>query len=97
MNSSEIVVVIEPGDVRERSGTFIDDEGKERAYKTRKQAARLEVGGFVYPYDVRLEDGQAPFKPGRYRMNPAKMLTVNKGAHSFSKYAVLEPDTAKAG
>ncbi len=88
--SNDIVVVIDGAQVKERAGSFKNDAGEQVDYKTRKQDARLEAGGFAYPYEVRLEDGQAPFPPGRYRMRPEKMLTVNKGTHAFSKYAVLE-------
>ena len=86
----EIVVVIEPGEVKERDYSFKNDAGEVVEGKTRKQEARLESNGYAYPYEVRLENGQPPFKPGRYVMNVSKMLTVNKGAHSFSKYPVLE-------
>lgn len=88
--NSEIVVVIEPGEVKERDYSFKNDAGEVVEGKTRKQEARLEAGGYAYPYEVRLENGQAAFKPGRYVMNVAKMLTVNKGVHVFSKYPVLE-------
>lgn len=94
--NSEIVVVIEPGQVKERAGSFKNDAGETVEYKTRKQEARLEAGGYAYPYEVRLEHGQPPFSPGRYRMRPEKMLSVNKGAHSFSKFPVLEPLPAAA-
>jgi hypothetical protein len=93
MNSDIVVEVLE-GQPDERSGTFKNDAGEEIEYSTRKQKARLEAGGFAYPYDVRLEKDQKPFAPGRYRMNPTKMLTVNKGVHGFSKYPVLEPVAA---
>lgn len=89
--NDEVIVEVFPGSVDERSGTFKNDDGDEVSYTTRKQSAKLETMGFVYPYDVRLDKGQSPFPAGRYRMNVAKMLTVNKGAHLFSKYPVLEP------
>lgn len=92
--NSDIVVEVFPGEVEEREGVFTNDAGDEVKYQTRKQKAKLESGGFAYPYDVRLEKDQKPFAPGRYRMNPAKMLTVNKGVHGFSKYPVLEPAAA---
>lgn len=93
--NSEIVVVVEPGEVKERAYSFVNDAGEKVEGTTLKQDARLESGGYAYPYEVRLEKGQPPFKPGRYVMNVAKMLTVNKGAHQFSKYPVLEPAAAK--
>lgn len=89
--NDEIIVEIFPGSVDERSGEFKNDDGELVSYTTRKQGAKLETMGFVYPYDVRLDKGQAPFAPGRYRMVTGKMLTVNKGVHGFSKFAVLEP------
>ena len=87
---AEIVVVIEPGEVKERAGSFTNDAGEKVDYEKRTQEARLETCGYAYPYEVRLEKGQPAFKPGRYVMNVAKMLTVNKGVHGISKYPVLE-------
>jgi len=55
------------------------------------------VGGFAYPYDVRLEDGQPPYAKGRYRFAMEKMLQVNKGAHSLSKFTRLVPLSAAKG
>ena len=49
----------------------------------------MEAGGFAYPYDVRLEDGQAAWPVGEYVMDTAAMVGINKGVHNFSKYAVL--------
>lgn len=89
--NEEIIIEVFPGSVDERSGSFKNDAGEDVQYTTRKQAAKLETMGFVYPYEVRLDKGQAAFAPGRYRMVPGKMLTVNKGVHAFSKFAVLEP------
>lgn len=89
--SDEVIVEVFPGSVDERSGTFKNDAGEDVQYTTRKQSAKLETLGFVYPYEVRLDKGQAPFPPGRYRLVVAKMLTVNKGAHQVSKFPVLEP------
>lgn len=98
--NEEIVVEVFPGSVDERSGSFKNDAGEEVQYTTRKQPGKIECMGFVYPYDVRLDKGQAPFSPGRYRMVVGKMLTVNKGAHAFNKFPVLVPlaaASAKAG
>jgi len=89
--NDDVIVEVFPGSVDERSGTFKDDSGEQREYTTRKQAGKLETMGFAYPYEIRLDKGQAPFAPGRYRMVVGKMLTVNKGAHNVSKFPVLEP------
>lgn len=89
--NSEVIVEVFPGDVESRGGTFKNDKGEDVQYETHKQAGRLESNGFAYPYDVRLEKGQKPYAPGRYRMNLAAMLTVNKGAHNVSKFPKLEP------
>lgn len=89
--NDEIVVEVLDGEVMEKDGSFTDDAGKDVKYTTRKQAARLESGGFAYPYSVRLEDGQRPYPKGRYRMLVSRMLQVNKGAHSLGKFTVLEP------
>lgn len=84
-----IKVTVLSNQVEERSGTFEDDSGKERSYTTRKQKAKVEAGGFAYPYDVRLEQGQAAWPVGEYVMDTAAMVGINKGVHNFSKYAVL--------
>ena len=94
MNQDVIVVILDETP-KSKSGTFEDDSGKERAWTTRKQEARMEVNGYAFPYDVRLEEGTEPFKLGRYRMAVEKMVSVNKGAHVFSKYPVLVPAPLK--
>lgn len=93
MNSANGVIVVEvlDGNVQERKGEFTNDKGEAVKFETRKQGAKLEVGGFVYPYEVRLENGQPAFRPGRYRMAVEKMLSVNKGNHSIARFPVLEP------
>lgn len=93
-NLHEAFVDVFEGDPITKNGTFTDDEGKEREYTKRTQDGRLEVGGFVYPYDVRLADGRQPYAPGRYRFNLGKMLSVNKGNANWSKFAELVPVTA---
>ena len=89
--NGQVVVEILDGEVKDRQGKFTNDAGESISYHTRKQDARLESGGFAYPYDVRLEDGQGAFRPGRYTLRLDKMLKVNNGSVSLSKYAVLEP------
>lgn len=93
---NEAIVEVLDGQVKERGGNFKGRDGEDIAYNTRKQEARLEVGGFAYPYDVRLEDGQEGYKPGRYRLALEKMLTVNKGVHALGKFTVLVPLAAAA-
>lgn len=90
MNPNAVVEVLEAVS-KDREGSFKNDQGEMVDYKTRKQAAKLEVAGFAYPYEVRLEDGQATFPVGRYRLALEKMLKVNNGALSLNKFAVLEP------
>lgn len=92
----EAIVTINPGSVNERDGSFTNDKGEEVKYSTRKQDAKLEVNGFAYPYEVRLEKDQPAYAPGRYRMALHRMLQVNKGAHSISKFPSLEPLSAPA-
>ncbi|HEY1138424.1 MAG TPA: single-stranded DNA-binding protein [Xanthomonadaceae bacterium] len=89
MNLEHIKVTVLSAQVEERSGTFTDDSGKHREFNTRKQKAKLEVGGFAYPFDVRLENGQQPYAPGEYVLDAAAMLTVNKGALNWAKYPAL--------
>lgn len=93
--NDDVIVEVFEGKPVERSGSFKNDNGEQVEYSTRKQEGKLEARGFAYPYEIRLEKDQAPFAPGRYRMNVAKMLTVNKGAHNIGKYAVLEPLAGK--
>lgn len=89
-------VTILKAEVEERGGTFKDDSGNDRAYTTRKQKAKLEVGGFVYPLDVRLEDGQKPYPVGDYTFDLDEMLSVNKGTLNLSKFTKLVPAPAPA-
>jgi hypothetical protein len=96
MNTEDIKVTILSAKVEERSGTFTDDSGKERDFTTRKQKAKLEVGGFAYPFDVRLENGQQSYAPGEYVLDPAAMLTVNKGALNWARFPVLRSATESA-
>ncbi|KWV12248.1 single-stranded DNA-binding protein [Xanthomonas translucens pv. translucens] len=88
---SAIKVTVLDGAVIERGGTFEDDSGKERSYTTRKQKAKLEVGGFAYPFDVRLEEGQKPYAAGDYDLDIGSMAQVNKGVLSLSKFTALTP------
>ncbi|AMJ56649.1 MULTISPECIES: single-stranded DNA-binding protein [Stenotrophomonas] len=91
-----IKVTILSAEVTERKGTFEDDSGKERAYTTRKQKAKLEAGGFGYPYDVRLEEGQTAYPVGEYVMDTASMIQVNKGTANWSKFPALVRATVPA-
>lgn len=86
-----IKCTILPGDAKTREGEFNNDRGEAVKYSKTTQASRVEVNGFAYPYDVRLEKGQPPHKPGEYELDLAAMLEINKGNHSLSKYAVLRP------
>lgn len=94
--NTDVIVEVFAGDVQSRGGTFKNDRGEDVQYETHKQEARLESNGFAYPYDVRLEKGQKPYAPGRYRMDVGAMLTVTKGAHGIAKFAKLHPITAAA-
>lgn len=93
-----IKVTVLNAEVDERGGTFIDDEGKERSYTTRKQKAKLEAGGFAYPFDVRLEDGQKSYPIGEYELDVEAMAQVNKGVLNLSKFTKLKvkPVAARA-
>lgn len=83
-------------DANEKSGTFEDDNGKERSYTTRKQDAKFEdANGFIYPFDVRLEDGQRPWPVGDYSIDWDAMVSVNKRTANLSKFHVLTPYKAK--
>jgi len=86
---SGIKVTVLSAEVDERGGTFKDDEGKDRAYTTRKQKAKLEAGGFAYPFDVRLEVGQQAYAAGDYELDVESMAQVNKGVLSLSKFTAL--------
>jgi len=90
MNTDVKVTVLESVPV-EREGKFDGADGKEIKYSTRKQKAKLEAGGFAYPFDVRLEDGQKPYPVGDYTLDLGAMLQVNKGVASLSKFTSLRP------
>lgn len=81
-------------DADEKSGTFEDDNGKERAYTTRKQQAKYEdESGFAYPFDVRLEEGQKPWPVGEYSVAWDQMIAINKRNANLGKFHVLVPYT----
>lgn len=80
----------------DRAGKFENDKGEQISYETRKQSARLEVNGFAYPYDVRLEKDQNPYPVGDYVLDLGAMLQVNKGSVNLAKYPVLVPVGASA-
>lgn len=87
--SDQAIVEVLDDHVHEKGGSFKNDAGEDVSYTTRKQDARLEVGGFAYPFSVRLEDGQAAYPKGRYRLAIEHMLQVNKGVASLSKFTRL--------
>lgn len=87
---SGIKVTVLSAQVEEREGTFVDDAGKERKYTTRKQKCRIEAGGFAYPYEARLEEGEKGYLPGDYDLDVDSMLQVNKGNIQLGKFAKLK-------
>lgn len=89
--SKPIKVSVLSAEVQERSGTFEGRNGESIDYTTRKQKARIEAGGFAYPFDVRLEDGQRPYPVGEYFLDVESMLQVTKGTATLAKYTVLSP------
>lgn len=96
MDHSNAKVTVLDSHVNERGGTFEGNKGEQISYTTRKQKGRVEVGGFAYPLDIRLEDGQPPYPVGDYELDIASMLQVNKGVMSLSKFTVLRPASKPA-
>ena len=88
--NDQVKVIVLDGNPVEKSGEFDGKDGQV-SYTTRKQRARIETGGFAYPYDVRIEDGQKPYPPGNYELDVGAMLTVNKGVASLGKFTILRP------
>ncbi|AUZ55056.1 single-stranded DNA-binding protein [Stenotrophomonas acidaminiphila] len=89
-----IKVTVLSAQVEERDGTFEGRNGDQINYTTRKQKAKLEAGGFAYPFDVRLEAGQRAYPVGEYTLDMDSMVSVNRGALNLSKYTVLLPAKA---
>jgi len=91
-----VKVTVLKNEIGERGGSFKNDAGDNVEYTTRKQKARLEAGGFAYPFDVRLDKGQHGYPEGEYELDIESMLQVNKGVASLSKFTVLRmlPKTA---
>jgi hypothetical protein len=89
MNTNEARVTVLSADVDAREGSFENDKGEQVNYATRKQKAKLDVGGFAYPYDVRLDKDQRPYEPGDYVLDLAAMVQCNKGSISLNKFPVL--------
>lgn len=84
-----IKVTVLKFEIDERGGNFKNDKGENVAYTTRKQKAKLETGGFAYPFDVRLDSGQPGYPEGDYELDVESMLQVNKGVATLSKFTVL--------
>lgn len=91
MSNADVRVTVLDATPIERSGEFDGRDGEKISYTTRKQKAKLEAGGFAYPFDVRLEDGQKPYPVGDYTLDLGAMLQVNKGVASLAKFTVLRP------
>lgn len=96
MNSNEAKVTVLSGDVDAREGSFENDSGETIKYSTRKQKAKLEVGGFAYPYDVRLDKDQKPYEPGEYLLDLPAMIQCNKGSINLNKFPVLRSSRVAA-
>lgn len=82
-------VTVLKSEIDERKGSFKNESGEIVEFTTRKQKARLEAGGFAYPFDVRLDNGQSGYPEGEYELDVESMLQVNKGVASLSKFTVL--------
>jgi len=95
MNASSAKVTIDNADVAEKEGSFTNDAGEKVAYATRKQTARLEIGGFAYPYEIRLEKDQKRYEAGVYELDLAAMIEVNKKSLNLAKYPVLRTVAGK--
>lgn len=91
MSNADVKVTVLESQPIERSGEFDGRDGEKISYTTRKQKAKLEAGGFAYPFDVRLEDGQKPYAVGEYTLDLGSMLQVNKGVAALSKFTALRP------
>lgn len=91
MDHNSIKVTVLDSQVHERGGNFQNDKGENIEFTTRKQRAKLEAGGFAYPYDVRLDKGQAPYAAGEYELDVTEMVQVNKGTLTLSKFTALRP------
>lgn len=91
-----IKVTVLSAHVEEREGTFEGRGGDQINYTTRKQKAKLEAGGFAYPFDVRLEQGQKAYPVGDYLLDMDSMISVNRGSLNLNKYTALLPAPAKA-
>ena len=89
MTDNTIKVTVLDATVAERGGSFKNDAGENVEFTTRKQRAKLETGGFAYPFDVRLDKGQPAYAVGEYELDVAAMAQVNKGVLSLSKFTVL--------
>jgi len=83
------IVTITHADVAEREGSFRNDAGEQVDYKTRKQTAKLEVGGYAYPYEIKLEKDQKPYAAGAYHLDLGAMIEVNKKNLNLAKFPVL--------
>lgn len=93
--ADEVIVVIGDDEVQVNKGSFTDENGKEVNYDTRKQPARIEADGYVYPGMIPLEKGREPYAPGRYVMRCDRMITVDQNKKiGWRKFPVLKPVAA---
>lgn len=88
MNPTVHIVDATPID---KEGSFTNDAGDSVSYSTRKQAARVECGGFVYPYELRLDKDQKPYPVGAYQFDWAQTLEFNKKNMGLGKFPRLAP------
>lgn len=84
-------VTILDANVVSKPYSFKNDQGETVEGSTRSQKAKLEIGGFAYPYQVRIEGDGAGYPLGVYDLDLAAMAEVKNGKLGVSKYAVLKP------
>lgn len=89
--NNEMIVEILNADPDTKSGTFENYSGQTIDYEVKSQEAKLETGGFAYPYKVRLEKSQKPYAVGKYRLAIERMVEVSNGALRLGKYPKLIP------
>jgi hypothetical protein len=95
-NKHNPVVHVDTAAAVDKDGTFTNDAGDEVKYSTRKQTVRVEVGGFAYPYEIRLEKDQKPYDVGAYQFDWSQTLEFNKKNMGLAKHPRLVALTAAA-
>ena len=73
-----LAVITILGGVEKKPWEMTGADGKQFTGTSFTQKAKLEVGGFAYPFKVKLQNPEDAYPVGEYVLDVAAMLTVQK-------------------